>query len=158
MSNIAQERVLHDSENFYIKEANPREKAELYRIFSNAMLGSCVDSPHDLILVAIDKETKKVIGGIKRSIDVKLHRADGEGFIVLPEFQGKGIGTALAEVTDKELKERGVRHVRLAVGSEEAWKIFRKIGYRYTPFVESLLKSEGKDTNEFFPHTIEKEL
>jgi len=155
---VASERILYNSERYYIKEANSSETAELREMFRKFVVGCWNPSPgENLILVVIDKEKNRLIGGVEGNIDTENRKALGRGLVVLPEFQGKGIGTKLIKAAEEELKSRGVLYVK-TLPKKESWKIFKENGYDWTPFVKLELARKGKDENEFHDEFMEKHL
>jgi len=146
------ERILQDSDTFYIKEASLKEAQELRSIFRSVfsedwspMIG------RKFILVAVEKQSNKVIGGIQRVVDIDSASAKGDALAVLPEFRNKGVGSSLLKVMDAELKKMGVREVNTVPGDEDAWDFFRKRGYNYETSVREGLRLQNKDENEYLP-------
>ncbi|MEM3556068.1 MAG: GNAT family N-acetyltransferase [Candidatus Micrarchaeia archaeon] len=154
---IAENKILYESANFLIKEATPADRKALYKLYKEVLFENPSDSVgKKLILVAVDKKTNQVIGGIERAVDTESGYAQGIGFAVSPKFQGMGIGTKLLEVMDDELRRMGIKHITTLPSSEESWKIFKKHGYRYVAAVEEWLKQTGQD--RFVKAAMEKDL
>jgi len=134
-----QERILHETEEFCVRKAKPEEAEELRKLINKyvyhrklglfeRLVGERL-SHSNLSLVAIEKGTGKVIGGIEAKVDAKEHSAGGIGLAVLPEWRHRGVGTALAEAGERKLEEMGMRVVEALVASKYAYKIARKQGY-----------------------------
>jgi GNAT superfamily N-acetyltransferase len=142
-------RVLHDSESYCIREAAPDDVEPLLKMFKKDMSTKWVDQYHNLpgkkfALVAVDKETNKVIGGIERVVDVESGNATGVGFAVLKDFRKKGIGTTLLKVMDEELKNMGVKCITTLPVSKKGWKILKENGYEYEEFIKAFLSAAGR--------------
>jgi GNAT superfamily N-acetyltransferase len=147
---MAEERVLHNAKEFYIRKANPSEKEALHEMFKKYIDKKWwAPSENALTLVAVEKKNGRVIGGIEREVDMKECCAEGSGLVILPEFQGKGIGGLLVQAIDSELREMGIKHITIIAGSEGAWKIFTKNGYRYPPDIKANLKKDGIPEDKF---------
>ena len=137
--------TIHDSEEFHIKEAGWRETRELHQVFKDAFSDKWKGVPSSkFVLVALDKKSGKVIGGIESAVDIKLALADEKSFAVSPEFRDKGVGTALLQTMHNELKRLGVRKVT-TVPTEKSWNIFRKHGYDYPPAMKAELRIRNLD-------------
>jgi len=144
----AEERVLHEAENFFIRKANSDEKDEMHRLFTEKNWWPFPDRA--LILVAIDKKTGNMIGGIERDINnIEKHYAGGGGLVVLPDFRNKGIGTALFKAMERELEAMGVNHIEIYAISEYGWRIARKEGYEYNEKAKAYLKEKGLPEDRF---------
>jgi N-acetylglutamate synthase-like GNAT family acetyltransferase len=145
----AEGRILFESEKFLIKEANSHEKEELHNIFRKLvpMRWDEFDSIKEKVilvtLVAIDKETNGVIGGVERILSSDKRFAGGVGLAVLPDFQRHEIGTKLLQEMDKELKRMGVEII-IVVPNEKSWKILRENSYEWDPKTEAYLKAMGQ--------------
>jgi len=126
---IAQERILHESERFYIREAKPAELDVLHAIFEEN-LGDIGRGGNKLTLVALEKGTNNVIGGIERGIDISSGTAWGLGLFVLPQFRKLEIGRTLVRVIDEELEKRGVREVMTVPQDDDVHKFFENCGYK----------------------------
>jgi GNAT superfamily N-acetyltransferase len=142
-------RVLHDSENYCIREAAPDEVEPLLKMFKKDMSKKWVDQYHNLpgkkfALVALDKETNKVIGGIERVVDFDTGNATGVGFAVLKDFRRRGIGITLLKVMDDELKNMGVTCITTVPTSKNAAEFLKENGYEYEEFIKSFLAATGK--------------
>jgi N-acetylglutamate synthase-like GNAT family acetyltransferase len=143
-------RVLYASEEFYIKEAGWRDTRELHQLFKETFSEDWKGVPGSkFTLVALDKQNH-VIGGIERAIDKKTSTAEGVSFAVLPEFRGRGVGTALLKTMDAELKKMGIEKV-ITLPTESSWNIFRKNGYDYPPDVKAELRMRNVDEKEYIP-------
>jgi GNAT superfamily N-acetyltransferase len=128
-------RVLFESEKFRIKEAAPAERDALDNmlkkfLYDDSWHRSTFSLPH-LTIVAVDKETNKVIGGIDRELNTLGKIANGEGLIVLPEYRREGVGRKLLEEMDGALKKMGMRRVETMPNDENAWEFFKENGYEY---------------------------
>ena len=80
------------------------------------------------LLVMEDPENKRIIGSSWMTWDgrrIYLHH-----FGILPEYQGMGLGTSLAEASMKWLREQG-QQVKLEVHREnhQAKKMYEKLGF-----------------------------
>jgi N-acetylglutamate synthase-like GNAT family acetyltransferase len=146
----AEERILHDAEEFYIRKAKPSEQEKLHEIF-RGYYNVIWWYPHKnaLSLVAIDKKTGRLIGGIEREVDKEECCAEGAGLAVLPDFQKRGVGASLVHAIDNELEKMGIKNIKTVASSEGSWKIFRKQGYHYTPAEEWELKMKGVPKDKF---------
>jgi ribosomal protein S18 acetylase RimI-like enzyme len=60
--------------------------------------------------------------------------AEIESLSVLPEYRGRGIGTALMDALERELEAHGVRDfiVGALAGNEDAQRLYRRRGFRPT--------------------------
>src|SRR5271157_4081972 len=126
---LGRKEILHDAEEFYIKEAGWREKKELHQLFRETFSHDWKAPPGGkLALIAVEKNANKIIGGIERTVDVKSSSAEQGSLAVLPEFRKRHIGTALLETMDEELKKIGIRKVSI-MPTEKSLNIFRKHGY-----------------------------
>jgi GNAT superfamily N-acetyltransferase len=144
----AEGRILLDAENFFIRKATPDEKDELHRLFTGKNWWPFPDRA--LILVAIDKKTGNMIGGIERDINrIEEHYAGWGGLVVLPDFRDKGIGTALFKTMNRELEAMGVNRIEIYAVSEYGWRIARKEGYRYNEEAKAYLKEKGLPEDKF---------
>jgi hypothetical protein len=156
---VASERILHNSERYYIKEANPTEKAALHEMFRQFIVKCWTPSPSpNLTLVMMDKETNNIIGGMERNIDAENRKALGRGFVILPQFQREDTATALISAMDGELKNMGIGYVKHMPFDEWLWRILKKNGYDWTPVVKYLLARTGQDENKFHEEFMEKHL
>jgi len=158
---IAQKKTLFEAEKFLIREASPKEVEALRKIYREVLFEDPVDNVgKKLILVAIDKKTNEVIGGMERAIDVNSGYAQGIGFAVSAKSQSMGVGTNLLKVMDEELKNIGIKHITTLPSSEASWKIFKSNGYEYPPavkaYVDETIKETGKD--KFIKTAMFKEL
>jgi GNAT superfamily N-acetyltransferase len=146
---MAEERVLHDSEKFFIREARPEEVEVILKMFKKALSANWIDYHHNLpgkkvALVAIDKETNQQIGGIERVLDVESGNARGVGLAVLKKFRNEGIGTTLLQVMDEELREMGIKHITTVPATKKAWKFLKDNGYENNDFVKAYLNATGR--------------
>jgi GNAT superfamily N-acetyltransferase len=143
--------ILHDAEQFYIKEAGWRETRELHQLFRDTFSDDWKAPPGGkLVLIAIDKNTNKIIGGIERAVDLKSASAKGDSLAVPPEFRKQHIGTALLEAMDAELKKMGIKKV-ITMPTEKSWNIFRKHGYDRPDEVKEELRMRNADEKEHIP-------
>jgi N-acetylglutamate synthase-like GNAT family acetyltransferase len=146
---LERKEILHDSGEFYIKEAGWRETKELHKLFRETFADDWKVPPGDkFVLIAIDKNTNKIIGGIERRVDIKSASAKGVGLAVLPEFRKKQhIGTVLLETMDAELKKMGIKEV-VTMPTDKSWSIFRKHGYDRPDEVKEELRMKNADEKE----------
>lgn len=142
---------LYDSEEFYIKEAGWSEARELHQLFRQTFFGDWKGLPGSkYVIIAVDKNMNKIIGGIEATLDMRSTSADG--FIaVLPEFRDKGIGKALLGTMEAELKKMGIEKVNTMPQNEKAWSILMKRGYDYTPETKADLRLRNIDEKEYMP-------
>jgi N-acetylglutamate synthase-like GNAT family acetyltransferase len=142
---IAQEKILHDSERFYIREAKPGEVDALHAIFRET-LGSGYTEPKGdrLTLIAVDKETNKVIGGDDIEINLRLGTASGGGLVVLPQYRKQGVGKALSKVMGEELRKMNVVEIVVFQKDNDARKFFEKMGLEDAMLMggEAVMKKE----------------
>ena len=156
---LAEGRVLHNSEEFYIRKTNLTDEDEIDEMFGKYLHAHRVGLPGSIALVAIDKKTGNIIGVVERVANVKEHFAHGVGFIVDAEFHKRGIGTALAKAMDNELKNIGIKHVTTIATSEGAWKILRENGYEHSAETKAELKKKGLPEDKYVePVQMVKEL
>jgi len=147
----AEQRTLLDAENFSIRKATTAERDEVRELFERYV------DPHwwplpdrSLTIVAIDKQTGKLVGGVERDINnIENHYAGGGGLVVLPDFQHKGIGTALFKAMERELEAMGVTRIEIYAVSEYGWRIARGQGYEYDEKTRARLKEGGLPEDRF---------
>jgi GNAT superfamily N-acetyltransferase len=155
---LSEERIFYNSEKYYIKEANTSERAELHEMFKKFVAKGWVPSPgENLAMVVIDKETRKIIGGMERNIDAENRKAIGRGLVVLPEFQEKGIGTILIKTMDNQLKEDGIIYVE-TLPTRDSFKLLMENGYDWVQPVKEWIKEAGISKDKFHNNTMEKYL
>jgi N-acetylglutamate synthase-like GNAT family acetyltransferase len=140
--------ILHESQEFYIKEAGWRETMELHKLFQEAFTNWKGVPSSKFVLVAVDKQMNKVIGGIETTIDKKLESAEEKSFAVLPQFRDKGAGTALLRAMHEELRKMGIKTVTV-IPTEKSWNIFKGHGYYYAPAMKAELRIRNLAEDEF---------
>jgi len=146
---LERKEILHDSREFYIKEAGWRETRDLHQLFKEVFSDNWRGVPSSkFVLVALDKKSGKVIGGIESAVDTKLASADEKSFVISPEFRDKGVGTALLQTMHNELKRLGVRKVT-TIPTEKSWNIFRNEGYDYPPAMKAELRIRNLDETAY---------
>jgi ribosomal protein S18 acetylase RimI-like enzyme len=153
------ERILYENENFFIKEAKPAEREELFKLFEKHILKGTFEGvdegkrrpPENLLsLVAMDKKRGVLAGGIERDMaNADEHLASTAGLVVKPDFRGKGIGKKLVEIADLEMEKYGIERVTAIVSSEGGWKIYRAQGYYYDEETKAHLRAEGIPEDRF---------
>ena len=77
-------------------------------------------------------------GGPEATLETGERTATLESLVLLPDERGSGLGTALMEAVDEELRRRGVNETLLAVmeGNENALRFYERRGYvRYLTFM-----------------------
>jgi predicted N-acetyltransferase YhbS len=158
---LAQLRILRESQNFVIRAAKPNEMEDLHRLFKeyiSDVWGLLTPVKNGFAIVAVDKNNR-VVGGIEREVDLQSGSAKAVGFVLVPEFRGKDIGKLLVRIMDEELKKMGVKHVAAdGVASEATWKILTEQRYTYTKETTERMKREGKSEKEFIFGDMEKDL
>jgi len=144
----ANKRILYDAEDFYLRETKPTERKELQKLFEKHIQ---LELPERVLsIVAIDKKTGKLIGGILRDMKrMEEHIADGAGLVVLPTYHKKGIGTELVKAMEKKMEENGITYISVRVLSEYAWRIYRKLDYTYDAETKACLKRNGLPEDTF---------
>ncbi len=118
-------------------------------------------SADDYVLVAVDKETQKVVGsiGLHRSKAARLAHSAHIGMSVRDDYQGQGIGSKLMEailnLADKWLNLQRIE-LTVYVDNEPAIKLYKKYGfviegtlrkyaYREGAFVDTYTMARIKD-------------
>ena len=104
--------------------------------------------PLHLRFVAIDKDTLKVIGsaGGTKLTGRKRHMAD-LGWMVHPDYQGKGIATKLLQKCIEESKKQGLKRLEaeLAMENNASFKLAKKCGFKIEgKKIKGLLLDDGR--------------
>lgn len=127
------------------------ERKQLSAIFGEANMGKiesercgkkCIE------LIAVDKETGKVIGG-SVSIIQNHEQADILTAVELGKRR-KGVGSALLKANEDKLRKEGVKKANILPPNAGAHDFLVKNGYKYAGDVEQ--KAKG----EFVPSYMEK--
>jgi ribosomal protein S18 acetylase RimI-like enzyme len=146
----AEERILYEDEEFYLRKAKPTERGELRRLFKQNLDRGWVLAEKAVTIVAIDKKLGVLAGGIERDMEnAKDGLAMAAGLAVKPEFREKGIGRKLVEAADREMERNGIKSVTAMVSSEYGWRIYKEQGYDYPEETKARLRSEGLPLDRF---------
>lgn len=123
---------------FFIKEVeNEHERSQLARIYKEVGMRHVLREPcrtECAELIAVDKESKKVIGG---SVALMENHKNAEILLVVSfKHRRKGVGTGLLHETEERLRELGVEKASLLPLNKGAHEFLVKNGYHYVGDVE----------------------
>lgn len=94
-----------------------------------------------LVIVAEDADTGEIVG-IAEAIP-QGEVAEG-GIVVLEEYQGRGIGMAMARALNRVLHERGIKKVvgYILPDNVKAFRLIKRLGGRLVKYYESMILAE----------------
>ena len=106
-------------------------------------------NPEGYYFVAMDKETKKLVGqcGFDFKKEGRGRHIVDIGWVVHPDYQGRGIATKLVRVTLNFAKKKGFKRVEaeIAVPNHVSVKIAKKTGFKIEGRkIKSFLLDNGK--------------
>jgi ribosomal protein S18 acetylase RimI-like enzyme len=79
-------------------------------------LESWVSAGEDVLLVAVDGE--KIVGFVLTALHKPTGKVTWENELVLPGYQGRGIGSLLKEEMLRQLKEKGAKYLHFLVKAD----------------------------------------
>ncbi len=90
--------------------------------------------PDHITFLAMDKSKNKIIGSLGfgfRKAGRLRHRVD-LGWMVHPDYQGRGIATAMLKKALKFAKEKGFKRAEaeMAIENKASWKLALKCGFK----------------------------
>ena len=119
------------------------ERNQLARVYREAGMKTVEKEPCRkpcVELVAVDKETKKVMGG---AVALLEDHENAELLIAVPfKYRKQGIGGALLEESEKRLKELEVKRSSILPLTPNARDFLRNRGYHYSGDVEQRVGEE----------------
>jgi N-acetylglutamate synthase-like GNAT family acetyltransferase len=126
-----------EESKFIIKRIETEEERnQLTKIFREAGMKRVKLEPSEKCIefVAVEKETKKIIGG---SVSILENHKNAEILTAVSFLhRRKGVGSALLRETESELKKLGVETATILPLSQGAYEFLKKHGYHYTGDVE----------------------
>ncbi len=125
---VRTKRLNSEFDPLYSVVEDVKARAEKY-------VGSTLDSPEKLLLVAVDEA--KVVGVLRAEIRERLfYEPHKEGFIsdfyILPEYRRKALGNEVLQRASSELKKMGAQIIVADVPSQNeiAFRFYTKRGFR----------------------------
>lgn len=128
------EEVLLSDFDYYPKE----KKKEIADNWKGESLKKKLDNPKLFFVVA--KEKGKMVGFSVGKL-TKKGVAFGRWTGVLPEYQGKGIGTTMKKKFEERAKEKGAKKLRSSTYKWENRHYLKKLGYKF----DKKKKGQGVD-------------
>ncbi|CDW80357.1 UNKNOWN [Stylonychia lemnae] len=112
-------------------DAIPRDQYEI-----NIQYGA--ESGKQLVVVAIERKSEKLVGIIKGTISIDTEngpqkRVMFDGFAVLKEYQGQGVGIRIFKAIQRVSLLRDVNFFELCC-TENVEKFYHKLGYQKAPY------------------------
>lgn len=84
--------------------------------WSQEQLARWVEAGQDVLLVA--EVNEEIAGFVLTTLHRPTGKATWENELVIPKFRGQGVGKALDEELDKQLRERGATYVHFLIKAE----------------------------------------
>ena len=144
--------VMKDAEASNFMMYGPGERkmtGEQFRRF----IDNVNEKEHSAIFVAV--EEGKILGYLIMQGEMKPKRVShkvGVAVGVHSESRGKGVGGSLFEYAHQWAKEKGIHRVELTVISknEQAYKLYRKLGYETEGIKKHSLFIDGEYVDEYY--------
>lgn len=124
----------------------------LFQEYTNAYRNK--DMIHFFAYAAAENRQPAAVAGIliKRDFPYYLFKPGYYGWIIdvytEPEYRGRGLASELLELTRRWAVEKGVRELKLISASQNARRIYERLGYRPTSEM-SMNIGAGKTYNEY---------
>ncbi len=100
--------------------------------YSEINFAQLFDDANSVGVVAVVKH--HIVGYARMKINVEKHRCYLESLYVLPEFQGKGIGTELLKLIEAKAQEHSFSQIWLGVMEQNIPSLnwYKKLGFQFT--------------------------